>query len=562
MPLDLRPLLAQNSIVAKDKSVKKLDINEEDEYGWCQVGFIRAVERQYNSGKPVRIIILKARQLGMSTVTEAILFNWLFIHPHTNALVVTHENKATLSLFQKTKMYWDTWPFKNLYHTKYATKFGLNFSNGSDISVATAKNVQSGRGSTIHALHLSEFAFYPDPLGLMSGLNQTIPDEHGTIVVIESTAQGTGNMFHEMWDQACAGEIDYLPLFFPWWMHNGYRNHAEHLDRDSFDDYEEWLFNLCTTIGYEDYEGTHTITPDEAMEAIAWRRWAIPNKLYGDEDKFMEEYPATPDEAFIASGRPIFPPRFLRDCFVKPRNEGTGFLRERHDGTVIFEHQRGGPLTIFKAPSRRDTRSDRYFVSGDPSRSLEGDPACMQVINRATFEQVAVYHNNIDPVTFGHEMELLGRFYHECMVCPEVEGGGQATIAILLDHNYPNIWQHRWADKAPGKLSTSFGWSTSFNRKNWCIGFLKKLILERQIIIHDYKTYAQLRDYVQHDDSSSMGNATPGGHDDAVMALAIGVTASQTEGPFMDDRASASVITDMFSGGFTDYEEDSTYASL
>src|SRR5271170_2482900 len=101
MPLDLRPLLAQLSIIAKDKTVKKLDINEEDEYGWCQVGLLRAVERQYNAGKPVRIIILKARQLGMSTVAEAILFNWLFIHNHTNALVVTHENKATLSLFQK-----------------------------------------------------------------------------------------------------------------------------------------------------------------------------------------------------------------------------------------------------------------------------------------------------------------------------------------------------------------------------------------------------------------------------------------------------------------------------
>ena len=554
MPLNLRPLLAQNSIVAKDQSVKRLDINPADEFGWCQEALIKEIERQYNAGKPVRIIVLKARQLGISTVTEAVLFNWLFIHPNTTAKVLTHEMPATLNLFTKTKMYWDTWPFQNLYNTKYATKFGYEFSNGSSISVATASNEKSGRSFTIHACHLSEFAFYPDPHSLMAGLNQTIPDKHGTIVVIESTAQGTGNMFHEMWDQACNGEIDFVPLFFPWWMHSEYRNFADHINPSDLDQYEQWLFHLMTEEGYEDHLGKHIITEPDAFQAIAWRRWCIPNKLNSDEDKFMEEYPATPEEAFIATGRPIFAPRFLRECFIKPKDKGVGFLRERADGTVIFEPDRNGPLTIFKAPSRRDKRSDRYFLAGDPSRSLEGDPACMQVINRGTFEQVAVWHDNIDPVSFADEMMMLGKFYNTCQVCPEVEGGGYATIGVLLTKNYPNIWQHRWADKAPGKIGHSYGWLTNFQRKHWSIGILKKLILDRSITIHDEETYAQLRDFVQREDGV-MGNATRGGHDDAVMALAICVTASITEGPFIDDRVGANPVLDIFNQEWMEYDD-------
>ena len=568
MPLNLVPLLSQNTIVTKEQMQKRLVITDADEYGWCQVGFVKEIERQYNQRKPVRIIVLKARQLGISTVTEAVLFNWLFIHPHTTSLVVTHEQKATLNLFGKTKLYWDTWPFKARYHQKYSTKFGFDLSNGSGISVATAKNVQSGRSFTIHALHLSEFAFYPDPLGLMSGLNQTVPDTHGSIIVIESTAQGTGNMFHEMWEQAVEGEIDYAPLFFPWWMHPSYRNYATHISKNELDDYEEWLLNHLTVTGYEDHLGeAHIITDQEALQSIAWRRWAIPNKLYGDEVKFMEEYPATPQEAFQATGRPVFPQRPLFDCYIKPERAAKGYLRDAPNGSVEFVSDPHGELMIYKAPSRRDKRPDRYFVAGDPTRSIEGDPACMQIINRGTFEQVAVWHGHIDPVTFAHEMIKVGKYYNHCMLCPEVEGGGYATIGVILDHNYPNIWMHRWADRAPGKLGHAYGWLTNWSRKNWSIGVLKKLILDGSIILHDGQTVSQLR-YFNIRNDGEMGNGSRNRHDDAVMALAICVTASITEGPFMDDRVGSGPILDLFTQSQEDnpWEEynpqDLDYAAL
>lgn len=477
---------------------------------------VAEVERQYNSGKPVRIIILKARQLGMSTVTEGIMFSWAFIHPGMKGLVIAHETGPAEGLFQKTKLCWEQWPFKRLYTLKYSTRHQMYWTEtGSELKVATAKNVQSGRSSTLHAVHASEAAFYPDPETLLNALDQSIPQTHGTIVIYESTANGSGNWWHNTWEAAEEGESDYIPLFFPWFPHPEYRHQTNLNIKLELDAYEKWLL----TIG-------------ASYENIAWRRWKLKNSFSDDEQNFMQEYPAIPEEAFISTGHPVFGQSAVKDCYQE-HNGMTGYLVEDpRTGRITWESDSSGNLTVYKAPLL--DRSDRYFIAGDPSMTIEGDPACMQVINRQTLEQVAVWHGRIDPITFATEMAKLGKFFGNCMVSPEVEGGGYATIGALLQMGYTNIWQHRWADKSPGKVSLSYGWSTNFQRKSWCIGVLKKLISDRSISIHDRKTYNQLRDYVVRSDGS-WGNSSERGHDDAVMALAIAYTCSQTEGVFTPD---------------------------
>lgn len=542
--LNLRPLLSQLTIIGKDLVTKKLNINDEDEYGWCQGGLVDEVERQYNAGKPVRIIVLKARQLGISTVTEGILFNWTFIHPGTNALVATHENEASANLFEKTKLYWNTWPFRKFYKTKYHTRREIHFlETGSSIKVTSAKNLQKGRSFTFHAVHLSEFAFYPDPDTLLTGLNQTVPNKHGTVVIIESTANGQGNLFHQMWKDAVNGDIDYVPLFFPWWYHSDYRSHTTLHSLDQLEPEELSYFKLFTETGYTDSQGnTITITRPEAYQAIEWRRWAIPNLANSDEDKFMQEYPATPEEAFIATGHPVFSPLALRQCYAHKVGQ-RGHLIEDVGGKYRFVEDRSGNLTIFKNP-RRDARTDRYFIGADPSRILEGDPSCMQVINRGTFEQVAVWHGQIEPISFGREMMKVGYFFNTAMLCPEVNGSGMGTIGYILSQNYPSVWQHRWADRLPGKLGSAYGWATNWERKMQAIGFLKSLILDRSLKIHDALTFSQLEDYAFL--GQDFGNATSGKHDDAVMALAIAIAASIAEGPFIESTGTHNPIFDIF----------------
>src|ERR1700735_3975954 len=109
MPLMLRPLMDELTIKTTNLDYRKLDLDYIDpdptigDWGWAQRPYVAEIERQYNAGKPVRIIVLKARQLGISTATEAALFIWAFKHPGTNGLVVSHEKGQAEELFNMTK---------------------------------------------------------------------------------------------------------------------------------------------------------------------------------------------------------------------------------------------------------------------------------------------------------------------------------------------------------------------------------------------------------------------------------------------------------------------------
>ena len=341
------------TIVTKRLEEQKLDLDFvhplDGDFSWAQRRYVAEVERQYNQGKPVRIVVLKARQLGISTSTEGIMFNWGFMHPGTNGLIATYENDQSEDLFNKVQYFWDTWPYKELFNLKYATKHHFHWiETNSKLRVATAGNRTGARGSTLHAVHLSEVAFYADPRKFLLGLKQTVPNRHKTIVVLESTANGVGNYFYEFWNEAMEGGNDYVPLFFPWWKHPEYRLPTTLTIRSELDPDEKHLLRLGAS-----------------YENIAWRRWAIANLTEGDLDKFMQEYPSTDEEAFITSGRPIFSPTKLRDVYDEARGH-RGLLIEEPNGRMRFVSDPSGSLTIFKAPRRGDRRNDRYFVAGDP----------------------------------------------------------------------------------------------------------------------------------------------------------------------------------------------------
>lgn len=529
--LRLRPWLSGLTIKTKDLDYRRLDIDRREElpsgelgdFGWAQRKFVDRVELDFNEGRPARYIVLKARQLGLSTLTEGLMFLWAFWFRGSNSLVISYEDDQAQELFQMMKTYWERWPHRGLYNAQYSTKRMLRWrETQSQVRVATAKNVTgTKRGSTVQALHASEVAFWPDPEPLWIGLNQTIPSRHGTIVVLESTANGVGNWFHHKWEEADNGESEYIPLFFPFYHHYEYRLHTTLNTRSELNADEKNLYRLMLSEGFAE---------DTIYQTIAWRRWAIINKCNSDVLYFMQEYPSSPEEAFIATGKPIFPAQDVQNAYHREQGV-TGRLFRNGVGRVVFKEDHSGPLTIYVRPNSKDTRTDRYFVGGDPSETVTGDPGCMQVLNRQTYEVVAVWHARTNPVYFAEEMLLLGDFYNHAMICPEIEGGGQSAIGWIMKSGYDNVW----ADKRPDRLRRGmnvFGWSTNIQRKQWAVGQLQKRFLDHSLVIHDPKTYNQLQSFVEHDDGY-WGNSNPKIHDDAVMALAITVTASEEEGPFL-----------------------------
>lgn len=512
--MNLRPLLNRLKIQDRDTGlVVPWDIN------WAQQEYIDEFHRQWNQKRPVRIIVLKARQLGISTATQGMGFALCFVKPYTQELTVAHEMDSSEHILGMTHRYWEEFDFHDLYTPKYASRKHIEWvETKSSIKVITAGGKGGGRSRTIRFLHASEVAFWEDAETLMGGLRQTVPNAPGTAIILESTANGVGNYFYEAWNEAVDGENEFVPLFFPWWRHPEYRGSHVRLPeaKGPFDDEEDALRAI--------------IPKDEYADRIAWRRYAIRNLARNDIHLFHQEYPATPEEAFVASGLNVFPVSHLQACYAPEPGMRGRLVRDATMRTGIrFVEDITGSLAVFRRPSK-DIDWGQYMIGGDPTGTIRGDMGAMQVVNRRNGEQVATYRGRIDPMSMAEEMAKLGSFYNGAELAPETTGPGQGTIGRLIEMGYQPLFRSPWADKMPGILSNTYGWNTTFKTKEWAIGHLLKLVVDHDIVIHDATTYSELRDYVTLE-GGGYGPASGKGHDDTVMSLAIAEIASAVASP-------------------------------
>lgn len=506
--MNLLPLVQRLSILDKNFNVIPFNPN------WAQLEFLRTYEKLIEDKRPVRIIVLKARQLGLSTMTEALIFLRAKMYEGTHGLVVAHEKDSSEHLFGMTRLYWETYPWKRLYTPKYLSRKEMSWiETNSTIQIATAKNIRAGRGRTLASLHASEVAFWDRPTELMLGLRQSVPNTPESMIVLESTANGVGNYFYKTWKSAESGDSEYVPLFFPWWQHPEYSGSASGL-REGLGGHLNEEERLLSRIGVDD-------------DHLVWRRYAIRDLCGGDLNQFHQEYPSTPEEAFIVSGTNVFPLDPLRAAY-QPMEGVNGWL-VRNGDRVEFKPDRAGPLKVFRKPSP-NLDWGKYYVGGDPTRSNYGDYACAQVINRRTYEQVAVYRRKIDPMSFAEELAKLGMWYNQAGLATENEGPGYATIGRLIEIDYPNLYRRRAADKHQGKIAEMYGWSTTWKTKEWAVGFLIKLLADASLVIHDDATFQEMRDYVTLENGGYGPADDRAGHDDTVMSLAIACICSVTEG--------------------------------
>ena len=489
---------------------------------WAQADFMARVEREHNEGRPFRGIVLKARQIGISTITEALMFAASFVYPNNRGLVISHDQDSYEHLLGMSKHYWETFFARSLYTTEYSSRRELKWAETkSSLTTATAKNVGAGRSRTIQWLHASEVAFWPNPEVLLTGLRQSIPNEPGTFICLESTANGVGNYFHTQWEMAAAGDSEFIPIFYEWWKHPEYTAEVARLPQflGHLDDEEQFLARYLTT---------QSLTKPEIDSRLVWRRFAIRDLCLNDVDKFHQEYPSSPEEAFVSTGRNVFPIDKVKRAY-QPITGTRGFIT-LHGNHPAFSESLDGPATIYRYPSS-DRDYGRYMVAGDPTHTTRGDFAVIQVINRRTMEQVCRVRIRIDPTNFAKELIAVARYYNDAIVVTETTGPGYATVGALMTLGYPHVWQARWADKTPGSIADQYGFQTNVQRKNWAIGALLNAFIEHSITIHDQITYQELVNYVTLDNGGYGPAAGKHGYDDCVMALAIAVLCHTTEPP-------------------------------
>ena len=518
--MNLRPILETLNIQDRDSGlVMPWPIN------WAQAEYIDEFHTQWNAGKPVRIIVLKARQLGISTASQALGFSLAFAMPDTAELTIAHDMDSSEHLLSMSQRYWDTFVFNRLFTAKYQSRKNLHWEqNGSNIRVVTAKNTSAGRGRTIRFLHGSEVAFWEEAQTLMLGLAQTVPVYRNTAILLESTANGIGNYFYDLWYAATEGNVDYTPMFFPWWKHPQYT--ASHLGLQHYD---------LGPLDAEEKNLAAMIPPLEYEDRLAWRRWAVINLCNGDVNQFHQEYPSSPEEAFVSTGVNVFPIAKLNEAYDYEHGRPGRLVRDsRERNGVRFVDDPSGPLTLYREPSE-DVDWGIYVVGGDPSGTTRGDYACIQVINRRNFQQVARWRAKVDPLSYADDLAKVGMFYNDALVAPEATGPGYGTIGRLVEMGYPKLYRSTHADKNPGIIASSYGWSTTFKTKEWAVGHLLKLLVDGDCKIHDAHTYQEMRGYVALD-RGGYGPASDKGHDDTVMSLAIAYIAAATDVPLAPYR--------------------------
>jgi hypothetical protein len=513
--MNLRPFLSKLKIVNKDRETIPLALN------WAQDDFVRRVEAQHNAGRPMRAIVLKARQLGLSTVSEGVIFTLSFLYDNNRSLVVSHDEASYKHLLNISKHYWSTYWAKRAYTTTYLSRRELAWNEtGSSIFTATAKSVDAARSQTVHALHASEVAFWPDPGTLMTGLRQAIPNKRGTFICLESTANGVGNYFHSEWEAAVNGDTEFIPVFYPWWKHP---------------EYTASVIGLTSILGalssderlLKVYLMAQGLTSEQADDRLAWYRWAHRNLAQGDVKKLHQEYPTTPEDAFQSTGRNVFPLAELNKVYR--RNEGTRGYIHITGGAATFTENIDGTAAIYRWPSRNRDYG-RYIVAGDPTHTTRGDFAVVQVLHRRTLEQVARIRLRCTPIEFAKHLVAVAKYYNDALLVSESTGPGYATIGAVMTMGYPYVWQGHWLDKTPGSMSDRYGFETNVARKSAAVGWALQCVSDQSLVIHDPITYNEMKNYVALD-GGGYGPVAAGMFDDCVMALAIGLVCHFTEPP-------------------------------
>ncbi len=500
------------------------------------------IREQWNQGKPVRVIILKARQMGFSTLVEAIIFWMAATAFNVRCMIVAHTDDATGNLFQMSKRYLEYLPeqLKPMQQASNAQEIvfdrparykGTAKGLGSRIRCATAGGQGIGRSFTLKALHLSEFAFWPgDKHATITGLLQAVPDEPGTFVAIESTAKGYDE-FKKLWDKAVAdqqaGKEGFIPVFFAWHEMREYRRSVP--------------ANFCRT--EEEEQLAQTFGLDD--QQLAWRRWAIDNLCGGDIEMFHQEYPSTPDEAFISTGRCVFDKNalVLRRKQVQELAWEYGQFRMEYDitggiGKFQWEQDSRGYIRILEQP-----QPGVPYVIGADTAGTGSDWFAAHVLDNRTGKQVAVLHQQFGERAFAEQVYCLGMYYNQALIGVEVNYSTFPQL-MLEQLGYTNFYEREKYDTYTGDNKKAYGFETTTKSRPVIIDGLKDVAKQALETITDFATMGEMLTFVYNEHFRPQ--AENGEHDDLVMALAIahGIRSQQDTAADIIDETLKTLWTD------------------
>lgn len=472
-----------------------------------QIVVERTIEKLQNE-EPVRFIILKARQQGVSTIVEALIYWWTVTHKYQQAKIIAHNTDTSGYLYAMFRMFYDQSNVAFKPTTRYNTRTDITFDNEnepqkglkSQIDTATAENSGTGRGQTVQWLHGSEVALWPKGQEIVAGLMQAVPMMANTAVFLESTANGIGDYFHTTWEAAQRGESTFEPLFFPWTMDPEYSRKPP--------------VHFRMTAQEKQVKKEHKLT----LGQVYWRRMKM-LEFVGDEKRFYQEYPLTDTEAFLASGTPRFDIKTLSEMQQKCYEGNPTELIEKKNRLqteIIPKIMEGAPLKVWFQPQD----GHEYVIGADVAEGIAEDFSCATVMDRNSHQTVARFRGDMEPSDFGEYLALLGRWYNHALIGAEINNHGLTTVQRLRDVGYDNIYRREMGiDERYEEYTSKLGWRTDVRTKPLMIDGLSEAISLKQITDYDKIFIRECMTYVR--DNRGRTNAQEGQHDDTVISTAI-----------------------------------------
>lgn len=533
-------------------------------------------EEKRRAGLPIRLILLKARQWGGSTTTQMYMAWLQFFHKEgLNSLIIAHQGSTSDEIKDMFDTMIRAYPIHLLYEMGEAYNanepklVGVGKSGSTSrvpqrnckIKIGTAERPDGCRGGAYSLVHLSEVGIWKktdgkSPEDIVRSACSGILLRPLTMIVMESTANGTGNFFHTEYTAAADPDTpsQYEALFIPWFLIEQYSMPFE--SAGALRNFARWL--------YENRESGNVMSSREESGKYLWWLWnnkgasleAINWYIHersgkNDHAVMASEFPSDDVEAFVHSGTMVFdmyqvqefdkacrPPRYIGDVY------GDGDEGKKALENLRFHDDRHGQLWVWSAPEEDDETevTDRYLTVVDVGgRSSKADWSVILVIDRLNMIEggrpavVAQWYGHCDIDRLAWKAAQIAAYYNKSLLVIEsntlethdrerqVEGGDQSQYILnQISLIYPNLYARRQSeDEIRQGLPRKYGFHTNIATKPMIISTLVKVIREHLYTERDRRCLDEYLTYERKPNGSY--GAIVGKHDDLLMTRAIGL---------------------------------------
>lgn len=409
-------------------------------------------------------ITLKARQIGFSTLASAYAFWLCFFWPDRFIVMLSKTEREAGKLLAKTKYgmkFLPVWLKGRGPQQTSDNQLKITFANESAIESLPSGN-DPARGESVYTVIVDEWAFLPNAEEAWAAI-EPIADVGGRVIGL-STANGSGDFFHQLWVGSQTGTNHFHGIFWPWSAG----------DRDA-----AWY----------------------AVKKKNMPAWQL-----------HQEYPSSAEEAFIKSGNPVFDIDKLMALDVCEPERGYLWVNGKRD--VEFRRSDEGEFAIWEFPEGDHV----YVLAADVAEGLGyGDYSSIHIIDANTKSVVAHWHGHIEPDRFGDLCSEIGWWYNGALLGVENNNHGLTTLKACQRYGYRNLYrQRRLANRTP-QATEILGWRTTAASKPLAIDELAGAIRDSELLLRDRLTIGELKTFVR--DQNGKMHGSP--HDDRVMSLAI-----------------------------------------